>query len=251
VIEALRPVLSDKLPDPTAEPTEFNAEVRKRLASYLRALSRLRRAIGLLGLLLPVVLVGLDYALFQEKPWLRGSLSAYYYSGVRELFVGILAATGVFLISYRVGEKNLNNWVTIFAGFAAIVIACFPTSPQSSTVALTKIQTLLHERWVTRIHYGATIVFILALGLMSLIFGLQAWHDREGKRRKFLLWFHVACTVGIAVAGGWILVAKFLIHPSPHRYVLIGETLAAVSFGASWLMKGAETDDFLARPPRG
>jgi hypothetical protein len=237
------------MPDPAVEPASFDAELLKKAASYLRALSRLRRLIGVLGLLLPVVLVSLDWVLFKEHPWLRGSLSAYYYSGVREVFVGILAATGIFLISYRVGEKNLNNLLTIFAGGAAIVIACFPTSTQSKEIKLTPIQDLLHERWVTRTHYGATIVFIVALGAMSLVFGFQAKNDHEGKRRMVLFGFHVACTVFIAAAGAWILIAKFAIHPSPHRYVLIGETVSALAFGASWLMKGLETDNFLKGPP--
>ena len=235
MIQALKPVLTDKVPGAV-------------VASYLRALSRLRRAIGLLGLLLPVVLVTVDRALFDEHPVLRGSLSAYYYSGVRELFVGTLAATGVFLISYRVGEKNLNNLLTIFAGVAAIVIAVFPTSRPSPEVEPTPLQVLLHEQWVTRIHYGATSVFIVALALMSLIFGLQARNDREGKRRAFLFRFHVACTILIAAAGAWIVIAKFAIDPPPHRYLLIGETLSVLAFGASWLLKGIETDESLARP---
>ena len=46
-------------------------------------------------------LVFLEPALFDGLPAPRGSLSAYYYSGLRELFVGGLWAIGVFLVVYE------------------------------------------------------------------------------------------------------------------------------------------------------
>jgi hypothetical protein len=68
---------------------------------YVRSYVFTRFAIGLLGVLLPLVLVFLEPALFDGLPAPRGSLSAYYYSGLREVFVGGLCAIGVFLLSTR------------------------------------------------------------------------------------------------------------------------------------------------------
>ena len=61
----------------------------------------------------------------------RGSLSVYYYSGMREVFVGTLAATGVFFVAYKVWERNLENLLSLVAGLSACLIALFPTWPPS------------------------------------------------------------------------------------------------------------------------
>ena len=66
---------------------------------YVRSYVFTRFAIGVLGVLLPLMLVFLEPALFDGLPAPRGSLSAYYYSGLREVFVGGLWAIGVFLSS--------------------------------------------------------------------------------------------------------------------------------------------------------
>ena len=48
---------------------------------YVRSYVFTRFSIGLLGVLLPPLLVFLEPALFDGQPFPRGSLSAYYYSG--------------------------------------------------------------------------------------------------------------------------------------------------------------------------
>ena len=81
-------------------------EVRQRptdaaAAPYVKSYVFMRFAIGVLGLALPVILVFLEPILFDGQPFPRGSLSAYYYSGMREIFTGMLCAIGVFSSSTR------------------------------------------------------------------------------------------------------------------------------------------------------
>jgi hypothetical protein len=71
---------------------------------YVRSYVTVRFAIGVLGLALPFLLVLVEPILFDGQPFPRGSLSAYYYSGMRELFVGVLWAIGVFLVLYKLTE---------------------------------------------------------------------------------------------------------------------------------------------------
>lgn len=73
----------------------------------------LRRAIGLIGALLPVVLP-LGYALSTGHWRLLASMSSYYYSDMRNVFVGSLCAVGVFLICYR-----YRHWDDVFATIGA------------------------------------------------------------------------------------------------------------------------------------
>ncbi len=114
---------------------------------YLRAYLLLRVLIGAGGISLPFVLVLVDHGILGDNPLLRGSLSAYYYSGVRDIFVGSLFAVGVFLITYKVVEQNLDNTLSSLAGVAAIVVALFPTGRlPGSGFALTPLQRLISER---------------------------------------------------------------------------------------------------------
>ena len=80
--------------------------------SYLQ----LRTAIGILGIALPFVVSIGAWIFFQTG--LKGSLSAYYHSGMRDVFVGTMFAYGFFLLSYR-GYKPKDN----IAGTLACVFA--------------------------------------------------------------------------------------------------------------------------------
>src|SRR6185437_14250201 len=86
----------------------------------------LRRAIGLIGALLPIV-HPLGYSLSTGRWQLLASVSSYYYSDMRNVFVGSLCAVGVFLVCYR-----YRHWDDVFAtigGACAIGVAVCPTKP--------------------------------------------------------------------------------------------------------------------------
>src|ERR671933_275348 len=89
--------------------------------SYLN----LRRAIGLLGMGLPLVLV--LGKLLGDGGGLLESISDYYYSSMRNVFVGTLWAIGIFLFSYR-GYERKDDIAGTLACLAAIGVALFPTT---------------------------------------------------------------------------------------------------------------------------
>jgi hypothetical protein len=70
------------------------------IISYLT----LRKAIGILGAALPFVLAIGAAVLFMTG--IQDSISAYYYTGMRNVFVGMLCATGFFLLSYKGYERK-------------------------------------------------------------------------------------------------------------------------------------------------
>ena len=80
-------------PELTVEPRPTDPESARYVRSYLV----MRVFVGALGIALPFMLVLSDGLAFDGDPFPHGSLSAYYYSGARELFVGALSAIGVFL----------------------------------------------------------------------------------------------------------------------------------------------------------
>lgn len=212
-------------------------------ARYVRTVLWLRTIVGVLGIALPIVVIALATVAFSEDS-VRGSLSAYYYSGARDFFVAILSATGIFFIGYVFAERSLENTLSGFAGVAALLIPLFPTGRPSKDIVPTPMQKLLHEHTVQIIHFISTTTFLVALIGISFLYG---WRERdrpqrEGQKRTPIFWglYHFICTALMAAAILWIVVT--LSANWPPRALLVGEWVAAWAFGASWLMKGLEID---------
>lgn len=245
----LRPVLAvEPRPDPETDSSG---------AAYVRSFLWLRVGIGALGMLLPVLLVTIDRFVFHGRPVPRDSMSAYYYSGMREVFVGVIFTTGAFLLAYKVAESNLDNAASMGAGLCAGLIATFATSrpsvhdhPRPPRPPLNPLQDLIGENAVKYVHYGASAGFIVLLATLSVTFGY-----REGRRRSepgkrppaFWRAFHYTCAGAMGVAGVWMLVTS-LTHTGPRWSLLLGEWVCAWAFGLSWLWKGAELDMLFGRP---
>jgi hypothetical protein len=232
----------DRRPDPATKPVT---------ARYIRSYLWMRIGVGILGVLLPLVLVFVDQLAFNEDPFVRGSLSVYYFSGMRDEFVAILAATGIFLLTYKVAERNLDNLASLVAGVCAVLIALFPTGrPSYSATGLTRLQEWLGETTVKVVHIGASAGFLVALAAVSYFFGLREGQrtPREGTHFSPTFWrrFHWICTGAMVLALVWIVVT--MIAGWPYRSLLIGEWVSAWAFGLSWLTKGAEWDMLFGKP---
>jgi len=213
-------------------------------ARYVRSYLIMRTLVGALAIALPFVLVLVDGLSFDGDPFPRTSLSAYYYSGARELFVGGLSAVGVFLITYKVAEANLDNTLSLLAGIAVLVVAQFPPGRPTRLVGPTPLQDLFGESVVGVIHFTAAATFIMSLAALSYYFG---W--REGARppvagrRSPRFWqrYHWICAGIIVAALAWCAIT-LLSDWGPSRALLYGEAVAVWAFGASWLWKGLELD---------
>lgn len=243
-----------------APKSEGRPKADSQAGQYVRSFLFLRFMIGLLGLSLPLALVFLDRLFFHAHPGThdpRGSMSQYYYSGFREVFTVTLGTIAFFLLAYKFTEKNLDNLLSLCAGLAGMLIPLFPTGIPGDIDPppnLTPIQNGIPGGPGTTqtIHYAATTFFLLFLGGICILFGL-----REGKRLPHgnkiptRVWgvFHLVCAVFIGGAGLWVLLTIHINHlgpihgpviHGPYQSVLIGELVATMAFGASWLAKGFE-----------
>lgn len=217
-------------------------------ARYIRTFLWLRTLVGALGIALPVVVIVLATLAFGERS-IRPSLSAYYYSGARDVLVAILSAIGVFFIGYVLAETGLENTLSGIAGIAAVLIAIFPAMRPSTRIPLTPLQKLVGEHDVEIVHLVASAIFLVALMGISFLYGRRERDRprREGQQRSPAFWgrFHLLCAAVMALAFVWIAVTRSIGGP-PHA-VLAGEWISAWAFGASWLMKGLELDVLRAR----
>jgi hypothetical protein len=232
VRDFLKPVTTTA-PRPT-EPAAFR---------YVRSFLILRVAIGALGVGLPLILVLGDGLWFDGDPFPRHSLSAYYYSGVRDVLVGTICAIGTFLLAYKVAEQNLDNTLSVVAGATAIPIALFPPHVRAGATP-SPLQERLGESVCAGVHFAAAATFLISLAVLSVLFGV-----REGGRNarpgqlppKFWRIYHWSCAGMIVVALLWMGLTE-LLDVGPSSSLLYGETVSLMAFGASWLAKGLEID---------
>lgn len=98
----------------------------------------LRRCMGWLALIFPVVLV-VSGLLIGVQNGIQTSMSAYYWAqasdgkSTGDLFVGFLWAIGIFLILYTGWDAKENRTLDL-AGLFAIGVAMFPTTPESGSI---------------------------------------------------------------------------------------------------------------------
>lgn len=204
---------------------------------YVRSYIFMRFAIGVLGAALPLLIIA-EPLFFDGQPFLRGSLSAYYYSGMRELFVGVLWAIGVFLVTYKFGEFSRESRASTYAGLSVIAVAVFPTQRPGDGFPLTPLQTRLGEGTVESIHFGSAGVFIGLLALISFYFGR---YGRTRRRLHYALAGTIVAALGLAAFAG--------LTGDPDKGLLVAEVVAVLAFTASWLAK-VEFDLLFGRRPR-
>ncbi len=196
----------------------------------------MRRIIGILAIALPVILVAGGF-LLNGSP-VQGSLSGYYYTNMRDFFVGMLFAVALFLISYK-GYELIDDIVTNLSGFFALGIIAFPTSAFSGRVVRVGI-FLTPDSISQYIHLAFSILFLLSLAFNSIV--LFPRHGGAPSREKRLRnsVYVVSGIVMIICIVGMVVYIAFLSHTSlwKDRPVLVFETVALMSFGISWLVKG-------------
>lgn len=201
-----------------------------------RSSHAIRQLIGGLGMALPplVWLVAAWRPMAELPRWhLLTSVSAYYYTGAVAVFVGVLIALAVFLLTYQ-GYNNpyqLRDRVTAaIAGCMAVVVAFLPTVPP---------KPVSPPEWWTplmgKLHIGAATVLFLAFIFFAFFLFPKSSSPRtrlpKGKQRRNILYrlsggVMLACIVWAGIAS---------LRKSP---IFWPETLMLEFFAVSWLVKG-------------
>ena len=201
----------------------FTEKFSRHTYSYMT----LRKAVGWIGLLLPFVLMLGSTLIFKGK-FVESSISYYYHTGMRDVFVGALCAVALFLFFYS-GFDKWDDWAGNLGGLFALGVAWFPTTKSGS------------EDWAGIVHLVCAILFFMTLASFSLfLFTKTVKGKRPRGRKKKRNLIYIICGITMVACLIVIVVYKILLKDNTHEtsFVYWGETIALVAFGVSWLTKG-------------
>lgn len=201
--------------------------------SYLN----MRKAIGLLGIFLPFLVAVFGFIECGFK--LKGSISAYYYTNARDVYIAALASIAIFLLFYR-GYEKIDDIATNLSGIFALGTLVFPTyysSSYSTRVGL----FLLNDRVSDIIHtcFAASLFFTLAFISIVLFTRSRETGSSRSKRARNRL--YAACGIVMVVSIVLIIIYLVFLQDTPlsrFKPVLFLESISLFAFGISWLFKG-------------
>lgn len=220
----------------------------------------LRVGMATLAFALPIILCigGLLQAWINHPLEIQNSLSAYYHAiplnncppshlGVyRDLFVGLLTAISICLITYR-GYTPLENWMLNIAGFFLSLVAFFPMGwpPQENNCGFTQPGSLFFGIPGLEIHFVSAGLFFLLL-ILTVIFTskttLQSQYlVRPLSAKKQRRWENIYTVFSILMlTPAVILILGKFVLPSWHASVLWAELSGIIFFAIYWVIKTIE-----------
>ena len=188
----------------------------------------LRIGVAAIGVALPLALwIG---ALLLEGSSLQSSMSAYYYTGMRDVFVGALFAIGVALYVYR-GFSTAENLVLSLAGVLAVCVALFPTQGAGDR----SVVHAVHE--IAAVAFSACLAYVSvfrAADTLSLI--------RDTGRAQTLQRIYRGLGIVMLVSPLVALAAERVLRPpgGEPSVVFYVEVFGVWAFAAYWLVKSWE-----------
>lgn len=186
----------------------------------------LRRAIGVLGVSLPI-LVAVGCVVIGSCSGVQPSISDYYATEMRDVFVGVLFAIAWFFFSYR-GYERRDDVAGDAACVLAMAVALFPTSSPNAAVRV--------------VHFASAALLFSVLAYFSLALftksepGVPPTPEKRMRNRVYRTcgYVMIACIVLAAVYGAFLQGTAL----SRLRPVFWLETFALWAFGISWVTKG-------------
>ena len=188
----------------------------------------LRRAVGILGIALPILLI-IGHGKIER------AISFYYYTNMSTVLTGILITFGLVLFTYRggkvPGEKISENQLTNVAGFFALIVALVPTQYGCPIKAIFYVHNDPFRGWI---HNGSALAFLLLMGIVVI--------TKFAKAPYYSVLYKV---LGWCVIGGVVFTVLAFIYRTTHQdvelfkgSVVLGQTIALWAFGAAWLRRG-------------
>lgn len=217
-----------------------NSNEEPRYQRFVDSYALLRFIIGLASFMLPITV--LVWGLFlDDAPWFNGktfavadSLSAYYYTPARNVFIGVLWAVGAFLIAY-VGENRKQNAFGYVAGLSAIVVASVPTGAPIELEGpnpTSDVGPIVHGAF-------AATFFIVMAGFSMLVFTRRT--ENKSRCTVYRNISHWLIGAGILALLGVLFVEGIGVFEFESSAALLWFEFAALMLvGVSWMLEFVE-----------
>lgn len=203
----------------------------------------LRRAVGIIALFLPFVLIGGDVLLglagphhALPAPVVQRSISDYRYTPMGDCLVGSLCTIAAFLMCSR-GYGYIDELAGYLSGIFALGVALCPSENPREAV---------HSRLAVDLNFVHTVfaaLMFLSLAFFCLVLFRRSYVEaaRRTRRKRHRNMIYATC--------GWVILGcnaamlglnldhlKELLDPI--NPLLTFESLAMIAFGVAWLVKG-------------
>lgn len=194
----------------------------------------LRRSVGIIALILPFA-VALPWLISHHE--FLSSISAGYYTGMRNFFVGSLCAVALFMVCTR-GYDTEDMVAGILSGIFGICVAFIPTTPPpfASQCACE------NHRDLGSIHYVFAALLFLTLAYFCFFLFTMSAHGVEltqKKRRRNVVYYVCGTIILFSIAMiGLIKLGAINWRSASVPYGILFETTSLLSFGTAWLVKG-------------
>jgi hypothetical protein len=189
----------------------------------------LRIIVGILGITLPFILALGAWIFFGEG--LKDSISAYYHTGMQDVFVGIIFIIGSFLITYK-GYDIIDHIVSTIGGISAILAAIFPATQGAAQTVSGTLHTIFAALFFLALIYFALVLFPKT----SPVTPPTPQKQQRNKVYKTCGWIMIICLVLLVIYSFLPSSIKQLLKPFHLGFWL--ESIAVIAFGVCWLVKG-------------
>jgi hypothetical protein len=197
----------------------------------------LLKLIGALCISLPLVVILGGF--IQNSFIVQSSLSAYYYTNMRDYFVGFLVGVGLFLITVK-GYEKIDDIMANISGICLIGVAIFPSTTFGAEVVKVGIFQI-NDNISGIIHNILACTCFVSLAFICLFLFTRHGDEALSKEKTIRNTIYIIC--GIVMILG--MVFDILSHAiftkkvlESLKHTLLTETILLFAFGIAWLVKG-------------
>ena len=198
----------------------------------------LRVGMAAMALLLPLLLMAGSW--LSTNVVFQSSISAFYHTPMRNLFVGLLVAVGSFLYLYK-GFSNEENIALNFAGVFSIGVAFLPTGISKEVCdpeAIPKMDCPFTAPWL---HGISAVLFFLCIAYVCIYRGKDTVElIRDNKIRD--KYFSIYRIIGFFMVALPLLSVAIAFFVARGYWLFIFEFAAIWVFAIFWLAKVKELE---------
>lgn len=204
----------------------------------------LRKLVGILGMLLPVLLyISVRWYTNYNTP--IKSISHYYFTRFGSIFIIIVSLLSIFLLVYK-GKDRIDFYLSSLAAIAALTLLLLPASnleiTDCSDCEFIVVTTLREYQLRDTIHNICGGVFLTTLACMALFVFTKknpslvpVTRQKLARNRVFIVCGIIMLLALATILVGFISKSEWF---AAHQMTFWMETTALEAFGFSWLVKG-------------